>query len=164
MAQTVSLTNRARPVTSVVVYRPALSGFAYLILQRHPHEQPYPSKWTVPSGGIEIVKYPGRPKVSDGWENVFEDAGREEVREESGVEIGEMTYLDSFLFFREHDQVPVVGVRFYAPYTSGEVALDKHHVASAWVEIADLGAYDLLANLADEIRKVDRLLRAKAAS
>jgi 8-oxo-dGTP pyrophosphatase MutT (NUDIX family) len=163
MAQSVSMSNRARPVTSVVVYRPVRGGYEYLILRRHPDEQPYPGKWTVPSGGLEVETYPGRPKTSDGWENVYEDAGRDEVREEAGVEIGKLAYMGSFLFFRAHDNVPVVGVRFCAPYVGGEVTLDTHHIDSAWVRIDGLDAYDLLANLADEIRKVDQDLRKKAA-
>lgn len=160
MVQTVSMDNRARPVTSVVVYRPVAVGFEYLVLQRHPDEQPYPGKWTVPAGGVEIQSYPGKPKVSDGWENVYEDAGRDEVFEEAGVEVGNLTYLSSFMFFRAHDNVPVIGVRFYAPYASGEVVLDKHHVDSAWVCLEDLEQYDFLGNIPDEIRRVDKLLRA----
>lgn len=132
----------------------------YLIIKRSPKLKVYPGKWTIPGGGLETDDYVHTPQTSpDGWEHVVSTALRREISEEVAVEVGEFLYQGSVAFIRP-DNVPVVVLRFTAPYVRGEVVLDPEDSTEyAWVTAGKAKNYDLLGNILAEIEQFDKRLK-----
>ncbi len=129
----------------------------YLLLKRSPDKRAFPNKWTVPGGGLEVDDYINTPKTTnDHWYYAIENALRREVREECGLEIEKPKYLLDIAFIRP-DGVPVVILSYYADYKSGDVVVSGGSVDYAWVDVDELGNYDLIEGIADEIRMVDKI-------
>jgi NADH pyrophosphatase NudC (nudix superfamily) len=82
-----------------------------------------------------------------------------EVKEESGLTIDTtLTYLGSVGFIRP-DGTPVITPMFCARYLEGDVVLEENSFTDyAWVNAAEVGNYDCLGGVADEIRKAIHLL------
>ncbi len=159
MAQTVIDKNRHRIVGACLIYNPARQ---FLIIKRHQNLKVYPSLWTVPGGGMDRTDYESLPQSSpDGWESPLEAALRREILEEAGIKVGNIEYLSHFTFIRP-DNIPVFGIRFAAPYASGDVVLDpKDSTEFAWISADKAGEYDLLGRIADEMREFDEKLRTR---
>lgn len=158
MAEEVDVRDRYRIVGACIVWRRIHRIPKYLILKRRVDIRIYPGLWTVPSGGMELADYVTLPQTNGGWENPLQRAVRREVREEAGIEVGELTFLNDFAFIRP-DGVPVFGVRFAAPYVSGEVKLDPDEMTEyAWIAEYEMAEYALLGNIAAEIRALDERL------
>lgn len=159
MAQIVADFDRHRIVSVCFIYD---EKDRILILKRHPSLKVYPNLWTIPGGGMERDEYMLTPKTSpDGWENPLLESLRREVREESGVVVGECTYLNHFTFIRP-DDIPVFGVRFMAPYVSGEVTLDPDDSTEfAWISLDDISSYEFLGDVPNQLRSVFTRLKNK---
>lgn len=105
-------------------------------------------------------EYANTPKTYDnGWHLPLHETLRREVKEEVGIEIGEPKYLLYYTFIRP-DGVPVLGMVFYAPYTSGDVNVsgDDDIADYAWMLPEELGSYDCIGNIPREIQAVAGLL------
>lgn len=159
MAQEVASKNLHRVVGACIIYRRRLRIPEYLILKRRDDAKVYPGLWTVPGGGMDRDDYEPLPQTSpDGWENPLQLATRREITEEAGVEVGEFEFLNDFAFIRP-DNVPVFGVRFAAPYVSGEVRLDpKDSTEYAWITADQVPEYELLGDIPAEIARLDARL------
>lgn len=130
----------------------------YLLLQRSLEKKAFPGKWTVPGGGLSIDDYVNAPKTtSDHWYFAVENSLRREIKEEAGIEVGELKYLCDMTFIRP-DNIPVVILSFYAPYKSGEVRLNKDSINNAWVTYEEAKNYDLIEGIIDEIKMVDKII------
>lgn len=156
MAETVPLHDLHRIVATCLVYR----GRRYLIKKRHPDRQPFPGRWEVPGGGVEAKDYEGLPKGSDGWENVLERVVRREVEEEVNIRVGRPAFIGDSFFVR-HDGIPVIVLRFAAPFESGEVALDDEATEYRWVTSAEIGSYEPIGSIVHDIRRLDLVLEAR---
>lgn len=151
-----------RIASTCIIYKggPAFaSGFGearkYLLLQRSFDKKAFPGKWMVPGGGLTVDDYINLPKTtSDHWYFAVENSLRREIKEEAGIEVGEIKYLCDMTFIRP-DNIPVVILSFYAPYKSGEVKLDKDSINCAWVTYEEAKNYDMIEGLIDEIKMVD---------
>lgn len=127
------------------------SSWEVLILRRSLSEKAYPGRWTVPGGGLSSEDYSASKKTtSDAWYFVLDKSLRREIKEGTGIEVGELEYLLDLAFVRP-DGVPVVILRFYAPYKSGRVKLDGVHIDFVWVTAAEAEKYDLIEGIREEI-------------
>mgnify|MGYP001596622141 CR=1 FL=1 len=130
----------------------------YLLLQRSFEKKAFPGKWTVPGGGLTVDDYINTPKTtSDHWYNALENSLRREIKEEAGIEVGELKYLCDMTFIRP-DNIPVIILSFYAPYKNGDITLDKDSINYAWVSYEEAKNYDLIEGLIDEIKMVYELI------
>lgn len=130
----------------------------YLITKRAPHEKAFPNRWTVPGGKLETEDYTYRNKDTDDcWYDVFEDLLRREVKEEVDLEIENINYLTNATFIRP-DNIPVLVISLYADYKSGEVKLCEDMTDYAWVKADEVGKYDLIGGIDDEIKQVNRIM------
>lgn len=130
----------------------------YLVLKRSPYKKVYPGRWTVPGGGVEVTDYKDTPKTSeDGWYYQVAKSLRREIKEETGLAVGELTYLLDMVFIRP-DNIPVLVLSYYGPAEPGEVTLDEDSSEYAWVSYEDAKNYDLLPGILEEIEMVDKLL------
>lgn len=134
----------------------------YLVTKRSPHKKAFPSKWTVPGGGLNVDDYCNeRPTTEAGqWYGAAEATLRREVREEVNVEIGKPEYLLDLTFIRP-DGIPVLTLSYYAPYVSGDVKLDEDAVEYKWVTLAEAKELDLISGIYEEIEMVENRLRAE---
>lgn len=146
----VALHDRYRPVVTSLVYRE--SDDTYLILKRSEKLPVYPGMWTVPGGGLERKDYFERPQTSpDGWDNVLEVALLREIREEAGITVKNVRYRGNTVFIRP-DMVPVIVLRHYAQYASGDVVLDPADATDyRWIRPYELSQYDLIGNIPADI-------------
>jgi len=150
-----------RIVSTAIIYKKEESGIEYLITKRSPHKKVFPSKWTVPGGGLETDDYTTTPANSDGcWYYALSISLRREVREEVNLEIGFIKYLLDLALIRP-DGIPVITLSFYAPYKSGEVKLDEDAIEFVWATYEECKKYDLIEGILDEIRMVDEILKGK---
>lgn len=144
-----------RIASTCIIYR----GGKYLLLQRSFEKKAFPGKWTVPGGGLTVDDYINTPKTtSDHWYYAVENSLRREIKEEAGIEVGELKYLCDMTFIRP-DNIPVVILSFHASYKSGKVMLDKDSVNHAWVTCKEAKTYDMIEGLIDEIKMVDTRIK-----
>ncbi|MFH1193761.1 MAG: NUDIX domain-containing protein [bacterium] len=152
-----------RIVSTAIIYKNEDGQIKYLITKRSPHKKVFPSRWTVPGGGLETDDYVNTPPTTpDGqWYYALAFSLRREIKEEVNLEVGFIKYLLDLAFIRP-DGIPVITLSFYAPYKSGEVKLDNDAVEFAWVTHEEAKRYDLIEGIADEIRMVEEILQGKS--
>lgn len=144
-----------RVVSTAIVHK----NGKYLILQRSPKKTAFPGRWTVPGGGLEIDDYINTPKTTpDSWYFAVEDSLRREIKEETGLEVGELKYLLNLAFVRS-DKIPVVTLSFYCDWKSGDVRLDEDNINYKWVSFEETKNYDLIEGILEEIEMVDKILK-----
>jgi len=88
------------------------------------------------------------------FEGAVEDLLARESLEEAGVKIdvSNPLYLNSVAFVRP-DGIPVILVKFAAPYVSGEVKVQEGDFTDfAWVNEAEVKEYDCIEGIDEEIR------------
>jgi 8-oxo-dGTP diphosphatase len=150
-----------RIVSTAIIYRDE----KYLITRRSLSKKAFPGQWTVPGGGLEIDDYAEMPPTTqsqdnDIWYFALEQSLRREIKEEVGVEVGAFQYLLDLTFVRS-DNIPVLTFSFYAPWKSGNVALNDESINHAWITADEAKTYDLIAGIAQEIEMVDCILNGK---
>lgn len=176
MAEHVQVRDRYRIVATCYVHRRAAPSqrfisrqpcrsraeYEFLVIKRPASQKPFPGKWTVPGGGLEREHYTSLAPVAGGWEDPLHQTVVAEVDDEVGVCIGKITFLSHFVFIRENDQVPVLGVRFVAPYVSGDVRLNPQEATEhAWVSVEQASHYDFLGNVVAGMRQAEKYLRSR---
>lgn len=152
-------------VANVVVYRE--SDQRCLVLKRHEREKVHPGKYAVCGGKLEWSDFNlSQPTRMNGdvldFEHAVEDLLVREVREEAGIEIASrLSYLNSVAFVRP-DGIPVILVKFAAPYQSGEVVLEEGGFTDhAWVNAEEVKKLPCIDGIADEIAQTIELFAAK---
>lgn len=149
-----------RVVPTVIIYNDEVK---YLLIKRSEDLPVFPGKWHCPGGGISMDDYEHLPSSSSNhkqWYNVIENALRREVREETGMEIEKPEYLLDLVFIRP-DGIPVVVLSYFAKYLKGKFKPCKEAVEMAWVTANGAKKYDLIDGIAEEIKMVDKKLKAK---
>jgi 8-oxo-dGTP pyrophosphatase MutT (NUDIX family) len=149
-------------ITGIIWKKDADGTFRYLITKRSPHKKAWPSKWTVPGGGLEVGDYMHSEATyqnseSPQWYGAVENALRREIREEVGLDVTDVQYLLDLAFIRP-DGIPAIVLSFYCKYVGGEVTLDDAATEYAWITKAELAAYDLIQGIDHEILEVDKRL------
>lgn len=111
----------------VAVFRGAL----WLMIERSSEEANDPGALAFPGGTVEH---------DDDASDIIEAAGRREVMEEVGLELGEtLTYVSSAAFYSAHDRW-VINVVLAAPWAGGEaVPQSADEVQSVrWMTLAEV--------------------------
>lgn len=137
----------------------------YLITKRSAHKKVWPNKWTVPGGGLEVTDYINSESSKNNpespqWYGVLERALLREIAEEVGVAVTDIEPLQDVAFIRP-DGVPVVVLSFSCRYVSGAVVLDADATEFAWIEAGEVGNYDFIKGIDDEIQMVEDRLNKK---
>jgi 8-oxo-dGTP diphosphatase len=131
----------------------------YLITKRSDKEKNFPGFWTVPGGRLEQEDYINEPKdTGDAWYNILEKVLAREIKEETGINIKNPSYLLSLAFVRP-DNIPVTVNSFYCDYDSGEMNLSDEIADYKWVSIKELKDYKLISGIREEIEMVDRAIK-----
>jgi len=131
----------------------------YLIVQRSPKKKAFPLRWTVPGGGLELDDYINTPKTNpDAWYYPLTNCLKREIKEETGLEVGELKYLLDLTFVRP-DNIPVITLSYYCDWQSGEVVLNEENVDYKWVNVREAGKYDLIGGIIEEIEMVDKIIK-----
>jgi 8-oxo-dGTP pyrophosphatase MutT (NUDIX family) len=145
----------------IVVTGIVIKDGKYLIAKRATHEKVAPSLWTVPGGKLELKDYIYRHKdTAVHWYNIFEHVVKREVMEEVGIEIENIKYLTSMVFFRP-DGTPTVIASLYADHKDGDVTLSKDLTDHAWVTLEQAKNYQLIEGIYEELVMLDNLLKGK---
>ncbi len=143
-----------RVVSTAIIYKDG----KYLIVQRSPNKKTFPSRWTVPGGGLEVTDYLNTPKTTpDAWYYAIETSLIREIKEEAGVEVEKPSFLLDLVFIRP-DNVPVVTLSYYCKWRAGDVKLNEENVDFRWVTCQEAKDYDLIEGILEEIEMVDRIL------
>ena len=149
-----------RIVATALVYKPDLT---YLITKRALHKKVMPGKWTIPGGGLEAEDYINTEPSTKGanqWYGILEKTLRREIKEEVNLEIGNPEFLIDYTFIRP-DGVPVLGLSYFAPYVSGEVKLDEDATEFVWIRADQVGDYDFIEGIEEEIKHADEILKKR---
>jgi len=145
-----------RVVVTAIIYKDG----KYLITKRSPHKKVFPNKWHVPGGGLEVDDYINTQVTNkdNQWYYVIENTLKREIREEVNLEIEKPYYLLDLTFISPDGQ-PVIVFSYYAKYKTGEIKLDADNVDYKWVTIEELGDYDLIDGIDEEIEMVDKIIK-----
>ncbi|MBL7142170.1 MAG: NUDIX domain-containing protein [Candidatus Pacebacteria bacterium] len=131
----------------------------YLILQRSPNKKAFPSRWSVPGGGLELSDYINTPKTNlDAWYFPLTNSLKREIKEETDLEVGELKYLLDLTFLRS-DNVPVITLSYYCDWQSGEVKMNEENVDYKWVSLEEAKNYDLIGGIWEELEMVDKIIK-----
>ena len=131
----------------------------FLIAKRADWEKAFPGKWTVPGGKLEVLDYVFKEKdTSSHWYNVMEDALRREVREEVGLELGDIGYVTSMVYIRP-DEIPCLIVSLFAEPIGGNVRLCEALTEFEWVDLEEAKNYELIEGIYDELVILDNHLK-----
>jgi len=146
-----------RVVSTAIIHKDG----KYLIVKRSPNKKVFPSRWTVPGGGLEVTDYINTPKTTpDAWYFGIEDSLKREIKEEVGLEVEKLKYLLDLVFIRS-DNAPVVTLSYYCDWKSGEVKLNEENVNYKWVTYEEAKNYDLIEGILKEIELVDKILKGE---
>ncbi len=148
-----------RIVITGIIWRKEKGENRYLITRRSLEKKVFPGKWTVPGGGLEMSDYIDTPPThaSNQWYRTAEKTLTREIKQEVNLEIDDIQYFLDLTFIRP-DGIPVLVLSYYCRYAAGEIKLDAESIEYAWVTLKEVGKYDLIDGIREEIQMVDRLL------
>lgn len=149
-------------VTGIIWKKGTDGKFRYLITKRSLKKKAWPGKWTVPGGGVETDDYihgeaTFQNSESPQWYNAVEKTLRREIREEVGLEVDDIQYLLDVAFIRP-DGIATIVLSYYCKYKTGKITYDEDTIDSAWITSGEVGKYDLIQGIDDEIELVEKKL------
>jgi len=116
------------PAVGTVVFKDGL----VLLIQRN--KPPKAKEWSIPGGAQNL------------GETLIQAAARE-VREETGVEIKNITLVDAVDYIKKDDKDDILYhyslVDYTADYLSGDLIAGDDALAAKWVSISELASYNL---------------------
>jgi 8-oxo-dGTP diphosphatase len=124
----------------------------YLITRRSSNKKRFPGMWTVPGGKMETNDYLKLPKDTEYyWYNVLEQTLRREIKEEVGIDIGNIEYLTSLATIHA-DGSPSLVISCTADYVKGKIKLKQDESDQyAWVDLKEAKNHQLLDGIYDEL-------------
>lgn len=142
----------------------------FLIVRRIAETAEFPGKWEVPGGGVDVDDH--KNNVSDSPDGAKEGTLMEalcrEVDEEVGIQLCEVAYMNDFSYQRASDKVWAIGHRFSARFDAqqgGKIRLkDRQHDAYRWVSADEVHLYELLGDVARNIKLLDSTLRRESVA
>lgn len=142
-------------VATSVIYHPRLKKC--LILQRSRTEKVHPLVWGVTGGKMEwedlLANKITRMNIDvPNWEGLVETLVKREAKEESGLVVGDLHYLEDVVFLRP-DKVPVVCIKFAAKYKSGKVKMAPEFEDYAWVNERELKKFHHMDGIDREVKR-----------
>lgn len=157
-----------RIATTGIIWREEDGVRRYLATKRAPGKKMWPNRWTVPGGGLEVKDYTEtearfQNSESPQWYHVLERGLLREIKEEVGVEVTDITFLQDVAFIRA-DGTPVIVFSFYCKYAGGEVALDEDATEYAWLTAEEAQTYDFIQGIEKEILATDERLKTHGDS
>lgn len=149
-------------MSSEVFYRVAVTAIIeregrYLITKRPLDKKRWPGRWTVPGGRLDPSDYRDIPyDFENEWYYVLERVVRREVKEEVGLDIGEVEYIGSVLADHGKEEALTLVISFSAKSVEGEVIAQEEEVAEMqWVTLEEAKHYDLIGDIYGEIKVAD---------
>ena len=111
---------------------------------------------------METDDYLRLPKDTEHyWYNVLERTLRREVKEEVGIEIGNITYVTSLATVHD-DGSPSLVISCMADYVSGDIKLQEEELDQyAWVSLKESKNYELIDGIYDELVMAERLRKGE---
>jgi 8-oxo-dGTP pyrophosphatase MutT (NUDIX family) len=146
-------------VVTGVIFHPKLKKC--LILKRSQKETAHPGLWGVVGGKLEWADLINNPPTRQNfaikdWEGLIEKLLIREAKEESGLDIGNLKYLDSVVFLRP-DNVPVVCFKYAVKYKKGNVVVAPEFDEYAWVDSKEVRKYQCIEGIKEEVAKTIKL-------
>ncbi len=134
----------------------------YLITRRAKTKKRFPGMWTVPGGHLETWDYENLPKDTENyWYNVLEKTLKREVKEEVGLDIGNVEYVTS-LATVHNDKNPSLVISCMADWISGEVKLQEGETdAFEWITLQEAKKYNLIDGIYDELVMAENQRKGK---
>ncbi len=134
----------------------------YLILKRSEREVVAPGSWTIPGGKVVRHEYENlaQDPDHDGWNDILDRTLRKEIKEEAGIEVGELHYLSNRVFIRP-DDIPVVNVSYWSNYSRGEVRSGKDITDFAWVAPEELKNYNIIPIVLERIKAAHKIIHKR---
>ena len=142
----------------VVVTAIIIKDGKFLIAQRSPNEDKFPSRWTVPGGKLDVGDYIHRKKDTPHyWYNVLEETLKREVLEEAGIWIKNVCYVTSSAD-NKRGKDPSIVLSMMADWVRGKGKLSEELVEFAWVNLKEAKKYDLIEGIHEELEQAQKLL------
>ena len=73
---------------------------------------------------------------------------------------GRPEYLTDLTFIRSNG-TPVLCLSYFTPYVSGEVELNDEATEFAWITADQVGNYDFVDGISEEIKQIDEILNKR---
>ncbi|MBI2405695.1 NUDIX domain-containing protein [Candidatus Microgenomates bacterium] len=150
-------------VVTGVIYHPRLKKC--LILKRSRKEVAHPGLWGVIGGKLEWSDLKNNPITRKNfdildWEDLLEKLVKREAKEECGLEVSDLRYLDNVVYLRP-DNVPTVAIKFAVKYKSGKVTLAPEFDEYAWVDGREVKKFKCIRGIPREVRRTGTLYAGK---
>lgn len=151
-------------VVTGVIYHPKLKKC--LILQRSSSEKAHPGLWGVTGGKLEWSDLKNNPVTRKNfdvldWEDLVEKLLIREAKEESGLNVGTLVYLDNVVYLRP-DGVPTVCFKFGVKYKSGKVNIAPEFDDFKWVDATEVKNYKTIQGIDKEVAKTIQLFSTQS--
>ena len=132
----------------------------FLIVKRSDNLERWPGKWAVPGGKLEKKGYINRKFDTKGdiWYDVIEMSIRREVKEEVGLDLGDVEYVTSLAFMKD-DGNPHLIISLYSNDHSGKIKLNDELTDFRWVTLKEAEKYDLIEGIYEELKIVNKKLK-----
>ncbi len=146
-------------VVTGVIYHPRLKKC--LILKRSSKEVAHPGLWGVIGGKLEWSDLKNNPVTRKNfdildWEDLLEKLVKREAKEECGLDVEALRYLDNVVYLRP-DNVPSVAIKFAVKYKKGKVKLAPEFDEYAWVNAEEVKQFQCIQGIPKEVAKAIEL-------
>ena len=135
------MNNKALIIPYVLVHKDG----SFLIIKRASHEDAFPNVWEIP-GGASNNELP-------------EEAARRELKEEAGIEVGDMQVLFESSNRANSEGIPALRLVYLGEFAGGEIALNPdEHSKHAWIGFDEIEVYEFIPF----VREVLEMIRDKS--
>jgi 8-oxo-dGTP pyrophosphatase MutT (NUDIX family) len=151
-------------VTGIVRKRGDDGTWRYLLCKRSEQERLFPGKWCVPGGRLQQSDFVGTPKdTNDHWFDVLERTLAREIKEETNLEIANITYVSNLALVRPNGFSTVI-ISLAADWAGNDVILHQADelVDYLWATLEEAKEVDLIENIWEQLAKVEQFSRDRS--